>query len=185
VANLSGAKRDNDAFTAVRDPDDRRRISPLIASSEEGGCRVNERVWASRDDDSWRDFLRTRYPITLGRDVSEPGVETWGESCPRGWRDVFVRLMDRLEALAASEPIDVRSRYRIGDLKQKFGVLTVRLEGEATEGMRDAIHAAENQSSDICEMCGAPGVLAPRGPTGWMSPRCVAHETWTRFDGLA
>jgi len=93
--------------------------------------------------------------------------------------------MDRLEALAASEPIDVRNRYRIGDLKQRFGVLTVRVEGEATKSMRDAIHAAENQSADICEVCGTPGVLAPRGPTGWMSPRCVAHETWTRFDGLA
>jgi hypothetical protein len=90
-----------------------------------------------------------------------------------------------LEALAAAEPSALRNRYRIADLKQKFGVLTVRLHGEATDGMRDAIHAAANQSAEICEVWGAPGVLAPRGATGWMSPRCVAHEDWSRFDGLA
>jgi hypothetical protein len=92
--------------------------------------------------------------------------------------------MDRLEVLTASEPVDVRNRYRIGDLKQRFGVLTVRLEGEATEGMREALSAAADQSAEICEVCGAPGVLAPRGPTGWMSPRCVPHEAWTRFDRI-
>jgi hypothetical protein len=143
---------------------------------------VNERIWSARDDESWRDFLATRYPMTLGRDVAEPGGEPWGGSCPRGWRDVFVRLMDRLEALAVSEPVDVRNRYRVGDLKQKFGALTVRLEGKVTEGMRDTLHAAADESREICEVCGAPGVLAPRGPTAWMSPRCVSHEAWTRFD---
>jgi hypothetical protein len=64
-------------------------------------------------------------------------------------------------------------------------VLTVRLEGEVIERMRDALHAAADQSTKICEVCGAPGVLAPRGATGWMSPRCVAHEAWTRFDRIA
>jgi hypothetical protein len=94
-------------------------------------------------------------------------------------------LLERLEALIAAQPADERDRFRIIDVKEKFGRLVVYQASNGTAEMVAAIQAAYSESETVCDICGSPGHLAERGPTGWWSMRCPAHETWTPHDGTA
>jgi hypothetical protein len=122
---------------------------------------------------NWRGALAARYP--LARSV---GFECFG-----GWQPILIRLLDRLEAVIAAQPVDARGDFDIVQIKQKFGRLLVYLSKEGTAEMKAAIQEAEDASVVTCEVCSAPGRLAERN--AWWSVRCIAHETWSRLDGMA
>jgi hypothetical protein len=90
------------------------------------------------------------------------------------------RLLERLEAGIARQPPDQRDRFRIAQIKEKFGRLTVYLASEATPEMLAALQEAGEASVVTCEVCGDPGRLAERN--AWWAARCVAHEAWTPWD---
>jgi len=98
-----------------------------------------------------------------------------------GWRQIMERMYERLEAAIAEQPVEARDSYRIDDIKEKFGTVTVYLDGDKTPEMAAAIEEAREASAITCDVCGAPGTLAERGLVHWMSVRCVAHESWSRF----
>jgi hypothetical protein len=112
--------------------------------------------------------------------LDAPGTEAlarWGIEIHAGWRAIMERLLQRLEAEIAALPTDPRDRFRIVQIKEKFGRLTVYLESEATPEMRAALQDAEEMSIATCEVCRAPGRLAER--KAWWAARCVADESWT------
>jgi len=138
----------------------------------------------------WEIDLAVRYPLALSemRWPSAPlgtmgarALARWGIECKRGWRSVVVALLDRLEREIEAQPLDERDAYRIVQIKEKFGRLTVYLASGATPAMWDAIDDAGEQSIKVCEFCGESGVLAER--RFFWSVRCRAHEDWLPWDG--
>src|SRR5436190_19266672 len=79
----------------------------------------------------------------------------------------------KLEAEITAQPIEERDRFRILQIKEKFGRLTVYT-ADSTPDMDTAIQAAADESTRICEVCGAPGELKERN--FWRAPRCTEHE---------
>ncbi len=137
----------------------------------------------------WDIALSLRYPLALSelRWPSEPlGKRTtrplarWGIECQAGWRSIVEHFLDRLEAEIGTQPLDDRDAYRIVQIKEKLGRLTVYLASEPTDAMWDAIEAASEQSTRVCEVCGEPGELAER-PL-FLSVRCRAHANWRLWD---
>ncbi len=45
----------------------------------------------------------------------------WDIEINVGWRSVIERLLVRLEAVIATQPVDERDRFRILQVKEKFG----------------------------------------------------------------
>jgi hypothetical protein len=135
--------------------------------------------------------MTTRYPLALSemRWPSAPldtfeteALARWGIEIHAGWRAIMERLLERLEGAIAAQPHDKRDGFRIAQIKEKFGRLTVYLACEATPEMRAAIQEAEEASIVTCEVCGEPGRLGEGN--AWWAARCPAHETWTPWERL-
>lgn len=138
----------------------------------------------------WQIDLALRYPLALSemRWPSAPlgtmgarALARWGIECKPGWRSILVALLDGLEMEIEAQPLDRRDTYRVVQIKEKFGRLAVYLASDATQAMWDAIDDAGEQSIKVCEVCGAPGVLAER--RFFWSVRCQGHENWLPWDG--
>jgi hypothetical protein len=110
---------------------------------------------------------------------AEP-LARWGIEIHAGWRTIMERLLEGLEAAIVARPAEERDRYRIVQIKEKFGRLTVYLASEPPVEMSALLEAAAEESIVTCEVCGAPGQLAER--TAWWATRCPAHGTWTPWD---
>jgi hypothetical protein len=140
---------------------------------------------------NWEIDFANRFPLALSemRWPSKP-LETfeteplarWGIDIMPGWRPVLERLLERLESEIAAQPIGERDRFRIVQIKEKFGRLTIYLDAESTPAMRAAIDEAGEVSTRTCEVCGARGELQQRN--GWWAPRCKQHETWRPWQGF-
>jgi hypothetical protein len=133
---------------------------------------------------SWEIEWATRFPLALSemRWPSKPldtfdaqPLARWGIDVMAGWRPILEWLLGRLEAEIAAQPMDDRDRFRILQIKEKFGWLTVYL-ADSTPDMDTAIQEAADESTRTCEVCGAPGELKQRDD--WWAPRCGEHETW-------
>ena len=81
---------------------------------------------------SWEVEMATRFPLALSEmrwpSVPLHMVETqplarWGIDINVGWRAIMERLLVRLEAVIAAQPVDERDRFRILQVKEKFGRL--------------------------------------------------------------
>ena len=134
---------------------------------------------------SWEATLVDRYPLALSemRRHSQPlgtfgcqAVARWGIECHPGWRQIVERLLDGLETAIATQPADRREQFRIVQLKEKFGLLTVYLAGTPTPDMSAVIQEAREASRVTCEVCAEPGRFDKR--RGWFAVRCAAHEDW-------
>jgi hypothetical protein len=134
---------------------------------------------------SWERELAVRYPLALSEmlwpsvPINTAGtmpLASWGIDIVAGWREVLERLLERLEMAIAAQPGDERDRFRVLQIKEKYGRLTVYLASEGTPEMEAALEAATEESALTCEVCGASGRLAKR--EAWWSTRCGAHETW-------
>jgi hypothetical protein len=119
----------------------------------------------------WEIEMAARYPLVLSEmrwpstpldTFSAEPLARWGIEIHAGWRSIMERLLERLEAAIAAQPPDQRDRFRIVQIKEKFGRLTVYLASEATHEMGAALREAEEASIVTCEICGVPGRLAER-----------------------
>ena len=90
---------------------------------------------------SWEVALATRHPLALAemRQPSEPlgtwgcaALARWGIECRTGWRQVVERMLDDLERAIAAQPLETRQKFRIVQLKEKFGLLVVYLASAPT-----------------------------------------------------
>jgi hypothetical protein len=140
---------------------------------------------------TWEIELANRYPLALSemRWPSKPlgtfraeATAHWGIECQAGWRRLIEKFLDELEAAIAAEPPAARDDYRIVQIKEKFGRLTVYLASEGTAAMKSAIEWAGEESIRTCELCGEPGLLAER--QGWWAARCQGHEQWKAWSRM-
>ena len=143
------------------------------------------------DYSHWEAELAARYSLALSEmrwpshsldTIEARALARWGLECQAGWRQVLVRLLDKLEAAIRAQPADQRDAFRIVQLKEKFGRLTVYQDRLGTAEMRAAIDEGGEASVVTWEVCGEPGRLAERNV--FWSVKCAAHENWSRFDWL-
>jgi hypothetical protein len=137
---------------------------------------------------SWELSLAHRHPLSLSEmrwpstPLEKPGTmptARWGIECGPGWRQIIEQLLVRLEAAIAAQPVGSRDDFRVVQIKEKFGRLTVYLATAGLPDMTKAIDEASEASTRICEICSAPGRLEER--RGWWSTRCPAHESGPRW----
>lgn len=92
----------------------------------------------------------------------------WGFNCGDGWYGLIHALCETLQNHADNGGTQVVAVQ----VKEKYGSLrfyTIGLD-DFTDG---AIQMAENMSYNICENCGAPGILET---SGWYKVRCENCE---------
>ena len=93
-----------------------------------------------------------------------------GADCPDGWKNLVLDLLDKL-----------KGKCKIAQIKEKFGLLVVYTDPISTDqagfdAVNEAdklIDEAQEASSKICEVCGAPG---NRGSDGWITVLCELHR---------
>lgn len=92
-----------------------------------------------------------------------------------GWHPLLLRLHEELLALDPG--------YQVDDLKEKLGGARIRITAaSAAAEMRARIGAAEEQSTTICEFCGAPGRRRTRrdATEGWIKAVCEdCYSAWS------
>ncbi len=113
------------------------------------------------------DFTRSRYGGTFYFE------------CENGWYDILDQMFSILEPIAELENSsrDETDRISVAQIKEKFGILRIYIDGiyEINEAQQ-AVDAAEKASKIVCELCGGPGKLFPKG---WMKTHCDAcHQNW-------
>jgi len=92
--------------------------------------------------------------------------------CGSGWYQLLDCLFFVINKDLSELPVAER-RFKILQIKEKFGSLTVYCEG-TTEHIRDTISQAEEMSKQICETCGEYGKL--RDSAHWIKVRCDECE---------
>jgi hypothetical protein len=97
--------------------------------------------------------------------------------CHKGWGPILDRLLEKLEAAIAKERPETRADFRVVQVQQRFGHLTVDLSIDPTPDMEAALDEATAASASTCEICSAPGRIADR--SGWTAVRCKNHEEWS------
>ena len=93
-----------------------------------------------------------------------------GADCPDGWKNLVLDLLDKL-----------KGKCKIAQIKEKFGLLVVYTDPISTDqagfdAVNEAdklIDEAQEASSKICEVCGAPG---KRDSDGWITVLCELHK---------
>lgn len=115
--------------------------------------------------------LVEKYPVLFEkRHATGPPLPpiAFGISCGDGWYGILDRLCEKLSALDCG--------VSVFQVKQKFGGLRfyVDIDQEAKDECYDEVHAliraAERESTQTCEKCGAEG--SPRTIGGWMTTLC-------------
>jgi len=89
----------------------------------------------------------------------------YGFECGDGW----INLIDKL----CSDITNLKTECMVVQVKEKFGGLRFYTEGTSNE-VFDLIRKAEEDSFNICEICGESGKLIDFH--GWMMVRCNAHK---------
>jgi hypothetical protein len=148
------------------------RGKPLPPWLKDGQYRSWEIEWTTRFPLALSEMLLPSKPLDT---IDAQPLARWGIEINACWRPILERLLERLEAEIAAQPVDDRDRFRALQIKEKFGRLTVYL-ANSTPDMDTAIQEAADESTQTCEVCGAPGELKQRDY--WWSPRCTEHETW-------
>lgn len=97
-----------------------------------------------------------------------------------GWDPLLTQLSEKLEALIVQQPEAERAKYGATQVKQKYGMLSVCLQGDQSYAMTSAILEAQLASAWTCEVCGAAGTLGrPREP-GPVRALCPEHHEAAR-----
>lgn len=83
-----------------------------------------------------------------------------------GWFDIVYNLLEKIEPIAITlfEP-----KFKILQIKEKFGYLRIYTQHGANETIRAAIIQAERESGNTCEECGKVGTLRNGA---WLKVRC-------------
>ncbi|MBA3857952.1 MAG: hypothetical protein C0507_13695 [Cyanobacteria bacterium PR.3.49] len=82
------------------------------------------------------------------------------------------KLSQEVEAIIVAMPEKERKKFRVKQVKEKFGTLRFYM-GVAHDAIRAAIDRAEQESAQTCEDCGKPGKVRSGG---WISVLCDEHE---------
>jgi hypothetical protein len=89
-----------------------------------------------------------------------------------GWFDILWRLCADLEPLVVEIEKETGERFRVLQVKEKFGTLRFYVSGH-TDAIDRRIAEAQEESSRTCEICGQPGRRHEAG--GWIQVTCDDH----------
>ncbi len=113
----------------------------------------------------------------------------WGFAHGDGWFDLVWRLCEQIEPIVLAgdadtreweAPLDTTKRppFEVYQVKEKFGGLRFYTNSH-NWAIFDLIQQAEQQSFQICDICGQPGTLRKGS---WWRTRCDEHiETRQRY----
>lgn len=110
--------------------------------------------------------LKSRFSILDGID------DRCGMSFELGWKGLVSHLCERIQDIVDSMPDDDRKKFRVDQIKQKFGTLRFYMSLYDDE-IEAAIKEAETLSKSVCETCGDEGKIVTIG--GFITPRCPRH----------
>lgn len=85
----------------------------------------------------------------------------YGFQCGDGWFDLLVRTFERIEQDVADRNLEFaahRWRFKVVEVKEKVGALCIIARG-ANERIVSAFLHARDLSLEVCEWCGAHGIL--------------------------
>lgn len=119
-------------------------------------------------------YLCIRFPFLKSRGWDDkptyPFLQwgSWYGCIPKGWRKAFgIQLC--VELKKALKRCNYLKKYRITDVKEKFGTLHIYDYGAPDRDVRDIINKYDYISARTCIECGRP---ARYFTTGWFSPYC-------------
>ena len=119
-------------------------------------------------------YLCIRFPFLKGRDYQDkphyPLIQWsgWYGNIPKGWRKAFgIQLCKELKD--ALKRCNYLKKYRIIDVKEKYGALNIYDCGAPIRDVHDIVNKYEYISARTCIECGRP---ARYFTTGWFSPYC-------------
>jgi len=115
---------------------------------------MKQRLVPAFKDDFYARFPNLFFDVLIGTESVSPLTDL-GIECQAGWRRLVERLCVDLEAMIVALPEAERKNYRATQLKRKFGTLRCYM-AKLTPAMDDRITAAENESMNVCELCGRP-----------------------------
>jgi len=98
--------------------------------------------------------LSEKYPSLFDKEV------LFG--CRSGWYGILDNLFEQIVKALANEPEEYRVKFRIIQVKEKFGGLRVYKTG-GNEAIDRLIEEAQWESFKVCERCGNPGRPAKVG----------------------
>lgn len=111
--------------------------------------------------DPWPVMLE-KYPL-LYREC----IPTVGD----GWFDLIDKLSAKIEKLIEAMPEENREYVSAAQVKEKFGGLRFYMHFTSPE-IEELIEKAEEESQNLCEVCGLFGKLRKGG---WLKTLCDAH----------
>lgn len=119
-------------------------------------------------------YLCIRFPFLKSRGLdNKPSYKflqwgSWYGCIPKGWRKAFgIQLCKELKD--ALKRCNYLKKYRIIDVKEKFGALNIYDCGAPIRDVHDIVNKYEYISARTCIECGRP---ARYFTTGWFSPYC-------------
>jgi hypothetical protein len=99
-----------------------------------------------------------------GCDNPQISLLCFGFECDDGWFDLLRNLILEIKK------IDTQKQCKVFQVKEKYGTLRFYTI-EYNKYIQYLIDRAENQSSEICEICGEKGHLRSN-PYGWLKTLC-------------
>lgn len=130
----------------------------------------------------------TQYPYLVDKDpftYAELG-ETWLDSVPKGWQQVFFSTLDEINEILGKSRVPLAALL-FHQVKEKFGRLVIYWglntdEFKVPDGIYERIDtlitALENTTGMLCHACGKQAEFLS---TGWVLPYCrECAEQWTK-----
>src|SRR3546814_10010027 len=99
----------------------------------------------------------------------------FGRACGDGWRAILRDLTTAIAQIVGGP--DREPGLRVTQVKEKYGTLRVYVSGLPalhSDAVEAAILAAEIRSGEVCEVCGAEGLLR-ESSGGWWHAACDDH----------
>jgi hypothetical protein len=120
-------------------------------------------------------FFERRPEWFRGRNESlRTNLMAFGFDHDDGWFDLEWKLCEALEKV-------VPPKYKLMQIKEKFGTLRWYDEGNTKEG-DDLVEEAEKESGKVCEVCGGLGYFCSSGY--WVKTLCLECLEKPEFKGV-
>jgi hypothetical protein len=106
-----------------------------------------------------------KYSIIKPDPTLQNNLIAFGFMCGEGWYPLIYETLDKVQAIVDRDGLDIQ----VTEIKEKYGGLRIYLDGD-TDEIFELTQMAEEQSYNVCELCGKPGKL--HRVNGWYMTRC-------------
>jgi hypothetical protein len=156
-------------------PDERR----IEATTPSELTHVEAEAHARQLKDPFRSRMLERFPLLYAELATRPTkrslpITLRGFEVGPGWQGLVERFSAKIEEVVGRQPAAEGPRYRIAQVKERFGRLLVGMAEATLPEIQAAIDAAEGESVATCEECGSRG--RPRRHRSYVQVLCELHE---------